>query len=80
MLDKIPGVSKSGESLCVEYWLRIAGYITFSVIGLALLFFISLSIRELWLIRKAHAQGVEAEKEVKKYEQITNKEEEFANQ
>ncbi|WVN87668.1 uncharacterized protein L203_102854 [Cryptococcus depauperatus CBS 7841] len=77
MLDRIPGVSKSGESLCLEHWLLIVVYLTFSILAFALLLFISLSIRELWLMKKAHAQGAEAESE--KDELIANEGEEFAN-
>ncbi|OXH47267.1 hypothetical protein J003_05091 [Cryptococcus neoformans] len=53
MLDTFPGVSNSDNSICLEHWLVITVCITVGLLLCALFTFITLSIREIWLIRQS---------------------------
>ncbi|OXH26300.1 hypothetical protein J008_05104 [Cryptococcus neoformans] len=53
MLDTFPGVSISDNSICLEHWLVITVCITVGLLLCALFTFITLSIREVWLIRQS---------------------------
>ncbi|ADV23819.1 hypothetical protein I315_00908 [Cryptococcus gattii Ru294] len=51
--DTIISVSSSGDFICLERWLVITICITVSLLICALFTFITLSIREIWLIRQS---------------------------
>ncbi|KIR34286.1 hypothetical protein I352_03523 [Cryptococcus deuterogattii MMRL2647] len=51
--DTIITVSSSGNFVCLEKWLVITICITISLLICALFTFITLSIREIWLIRRS---------------------------
>ncbi|ODN98025.1 hypothetical protein I350_07667 [Cryptococcus amylolentus CBS 6273] len=64
MLESIPGVTKSGDSICLARWLLIVICITFALILSALITLIILSIREIWLMRRSK-EGLVKEKDEK---------------
>ncbi|WVQ81772.1 hypothetical protein IAT38_003897 [Cryptococcus sp. DSM 104549] len=65
MLEDIPGVSKNGESICLQQWVVISVGIAFGLLIFALGLLSILSIRECWLIHQSrkHKADEEDEKE-----------------
>ncbi|KAL0245492.1 hypothetical protein I308_104624 [Cryptococcus tetragattii IND107] len=53
MVHAYKGVSSSGDFICLEQWLVITICITVSLLICALFTFITLSIREIWLLKQS---------------------------